>query len=376
VNLLSSLGTLVTYLKNITMPGLLAAAAVALLLWPPRPFDRVPVVIDNHVDIASLQLTPRELQDDTPLGFSRYLLKSTPACTIREGAASDGVLARPVALDNRATVALSNQLVLDDLHRDILKCVEEEQALQGMEEGIITNLTALIAARNGERDAINAMYHKYLASLSPLADTFHQRLESKEADVAGLQAHLLSFQRVQKERARRVSELNRLDGELKERISDNGRLRPAANFDTFLTGLGNHAVGFLVLVLAWGLLLDPINRAIFSWTYDRYFDTPWDAVRPERTQWQHALPSLRARGSTQGGWRSRTTPSTLAFTLCMAAAAAVVLVSELTGERPGRLTATVLCADWRDRIFTYEATGREVPREPWLRIERQRTSLF
>jgi len=61
MDLLSSLGTLVSNLKNITLPGVFAAAAFALLLWPPRPYDRIPEVVPNHVDIAKVRLAAEEL---------------------------------------------------------------------------------------------------------------------------------------------------------------------------------------------------------------------------------------------------------------------------------------------------------------------------
>ena len=56
MDLLGSLGTIATNVKNVTLPGVLAAIAFALLLWPPQPYDRIPTVIDNHVDIPSLRL--------------------------------------------------------------------------------------------------------------------------------------------------------------------------------------------------------------------------------------------------------------------------------------------------------------------------------
>ena len=50
MDLLGSLGTLVTNVKNITLPGIVAALAFAIVIWPPKPYDRIPTVIDNHLD--------------------------------------------------------------------------------------------------------------------------------------------------------------------------------------------------------------------------------------------------------------------------------------------------------------------------------------
>lgn len=282
MDLLGSLGTLATNVKNITLPGVFAALAFALLIWPPRAYDRIPTVVDNHPDIAKLRLSVGQLTDDTEAGLGEYLKQSAPACTVKEGADSYKFLTIPSSLRDRSSVAVKNQLVLDDIDRSLLKCVEEEQALQGIEDQVMANINALIVTRTSERDGINAVYQKYVLSLSPMQGEFKEKLENKEREIAKLQAHLLNFQRIQKERARRVLELNRLEGEMKARLGDPGRLRPAQRFDDVLSALGTHIVGFLTLVFAWGLLVDPINRGLFSLVYDTGFDEAWDHVRPTR----------------------------------------------------------------------------------------------
>lgn len=288
MDLLGSLNTLITQAKNITLPGVVAALAFAIIAWPPKPYDRIPTVIDNHPDIAQLELEARQLQEDGEPsnlnggGLGDYLVKQgTPACTVREGADSYSFLIIPGVRD-RAAIAVKNQLVLDDMNRTLSKCMEEEQALQGIEDQIITNTNALIATRITERDGINTNYQRYVNSLADLRDQFEQLRNTKEMEIATLQARSLNFQRVQKERVRRVTELARLQGEIGLRLADAGRLRPSQKFDDVLSALSAHIIGFLTLVLAWGLLIDPINRAIFSFFYDNHFDDAWDAVRPAR----------------------------------------------------------------------------------------------
>jgi Bacterial Ig-like domain (group 3) len=287
MDLLGSLNTLITQAKNITLPGVVAALAFAIIAWPPKPFDRIPTVIDNHPDIAQLELKTRQLQEDgDPANLNGslgdYLLKQgTPACTVLEGADSYSFLIIPGVRD-RAAIAVKNQLVLDDMNRTLSKCIEEEQALQGIEDQIITNTNALIATRITERDGINTNYQKYVNSLADLTGHFEQLRNAKEMEIAMLQARSLNFQRVQKERVRRVSELTRLQGEIGQRLADAGRLRPSQKFDDVLSALSAHIIGFLSLVLAWGLLIDPVNRTIFSFFYDNQFDDAWDAVRPAR----------------------------------------------------------------------------------------------
>jgi hypothetical protein len=281
MDLPGSLGTLWGNVKNVTLPGLFAALAFALVIWPPKPYDRIPTVIDNHPDIAKLRLVADQLKDDTQASFGEYLKFSAPACMVREGADSYKFLTIPTVREMRA-VAVKNQLILDDLDRTLLKCVEEEQALQGVEDQAIKNMNALIATRTTERDGINTIYQKYILSLSPMQGDFKEKLRSKEEEIAQLQAHALNFQRIQNERTRRVSELQRLEREIQQRLADAGRLRPTQKFDDVLSALSNHVVALITLVLAWGLLIDPVNRGIFGFVYDSGFDDPWDNVRRSR----------------------------------------------------------------------------------------------
>jgi hypothetical protein len=282
MDLLGSLGTLATNLKNVTLPGVLAAAAFALLLWPPQPFDRIPTVVDNQPDIANLQLHAKEFANDSKASLGVYRDQSTPACIVKEGAESYTFLSIPSSFKDRAAVAVKNQLILDDTDRALLKCAEEEQSLQGVEDQVTANIGLLITTRTNERDGINGLYQKYILTLSPMQAEFERRLQDKECEIAELQAHLLNFQRIQKERARRVAELQRLEKEMQTRLGDAGRLRPIQRFDDVLSGLSAHIVGFLTLVFAWGLLIDPVNRALFSFVYENAFDKEWDSVRSER----------------------------------------------------------------------------------------------
>src|SRR5580704_13921233 len=371
MDLLGSLGTLATNLKNVTLPGVFAALAFALLLWPPHSYDRIPTVKDNHPDIAQLQLFAREFKDDSKKSLGAYRNHSTAACDVHEGAETYTFLTIPSGFSDRAVVAIKNQLILEDIDRTLFKCVEDEQALQGIEDQLTTNVNALIVTRTSERDGINALYQKYILSLSPMRFEFQEKLEKKESEIADLQAHLLNFQRIQRERARRVLQLNRLESEVKLRLGDAGRLRPVQKFDDILSGLSTHVVGFLTLVFAWGLLVDPVNRAVFSFVYDNGFDEEWDSVRPVRQspgddafkKWvpeRQADPARTPEGQTQteapagqterrkGNWlfaavagiRSNAWLSLVVVLLSIIAAVLIVLLYE-PGSLPPR-TSTII----------------------------------
>ena len=342
MDLLGSLGTLATNVKNVTLPSILAAAAFAILLWPPRPYDRIPTVIDNHPDIKQLQFDAKQLVDDGNASLGEYLEKQyVSACTVREGADSYKFLTIPGIADRRA-MAIKNQLVLDDIDRTLLKCIEEEQALQGIEDQAITNVNALITTRVSERDGINVTYQRYVNSLSPMAGKFRYLRDEKEKDIATLQARALNFQHVQKERARRVLELQRVEKEMGLRLADAGRLRPTQKFDDVLSGLGAHIVGFLTLVFAWGLLIDPINRALFSFFYDNHFDDAWDDVRPTRqTPGQDAHDKWY--GEKRYRWNAKPAVA-LPFVLVLLAVTGLVIFYWTPSTSVPPATATIVCA--------------------------------
>jgi hypothetical protein len=334
MDLLGSLGTLATNVKNVTLPGVLAAVAFALLLWPPQPYDRIPTVKDNHVDIPALQLRAKEFANDSTASLGLYRSQLPEACAVKEGSESYTFLSASFSFTDRAAVAVKNQLILDDADRTLLKCAEEEQALQGVEDQVVANINLLIATRTSERDGLNGLYQKYIQSLSPMRAEFGQKVHEKECEIAALQAHVLNFQRLQKDRTRRVAELQRLEKEITARLADAGRLRPIQKFDDILSGLSTHIVGFLTLVFAWGLVIDPINRALFSFIYVNGFDDEWDQIHPDReTPGDHA--SDRWRGKKSRNWffaaidsiRSSRARSVIVVVVCIIGVVAAALLN-------------------------------------------------
>jgi len=263
MDLLSSLGNLAGQVKNITLPGIVAAFAFALLIWPPDTADRIPFVADHQPNFNQLRIDAAVIQRDNAVTQDAYLATSHEACTVKEGVASPLFLQNS-GIQNRTEAAFLNQLTLDDTDRLLLKCAEEEQSLQNIEDLITGYLNTAITAKIADRDNLKTTYLKYVASLSPLAGTFKREVDDKDREIAKFQAYVAKFQHIKAERARRVNQYQRLDAEIKLRLGDAGRLRPKQKFDDILSGLGNHIVGFLTLVFGWALLIDPFNRAIFG----------------------------------------------------------------------------------------------------------------
>ena len=186
------------------------------------------------------------------------LLQSTPACTVKEGAEQVYTfLTIPSGLHDRAAVAVTNQLTLEDTDRNLLKCRGRGRGTPGNRRSSRNQHECVDCHSHGRARWDQYQLSEIHSSFSPLESALKKKLKEKETEIAALQAHAANFQRLQKERARRVLELKRLENEMTKRLGDAGRLRPIQKFDDVLSGLGTHVVGFLTLVFAWGLLVIP-----------------------------------------------------------------------------------------------------------------------
>ena len=83
MDILGSLGNLVTQAGKLSLPGVVAAIAFALLLWPPDPYDRIPEVLDNRPALSTSLI---HISDVASL--DAYLKRSDPACNILRGCSS------------------------------------------------------------------------------------------------------------------------------------------------------------------------------------------------------------------------------------------------------------------------------------------------
>jgi hypothetical protein len=279
VAVLDTLSNFANQIKSVTLPGVVIAAAFALLVWPPAPKDRVVVPKDQFAGLGWNVSRPIHWPPVADDPLDRFLLEGRPACDVQ----TSQELQQSTTVAGMKIDAVKNQALLENAHSAFQKCIEEETSLDGLEDVAITNLDDLITKQTAVRAAFYAQYQQYATTLSQkLAQEFQNKVEEQDAEIQKLQAAELNYKNLKKDRIRRMAELTRLDQVVLARLAEPGRLRPKQNFDDILSGLSNHVVGLLTLVLAWSLLIDPVNRAIFSYAYDSNFDGMWDALRSSR----------------------------------------------------------------------------------------------
>lgn len=178
--------------------------------------------------------------------------------------------------------AVANQYDLERIARELSDCSEKEKALSGAEDSIIASLNAEIDVLKKERDALQDSYLNYERSDSPLTGEFRLKLQQKEIQIRATQSAIRDQEQIKRERTRRSIELDRLTQDVSTLLAEPGRLRPKEKFDSFLSSLSTHIVGFLLLAFGWSILFEPINRAVFGIVYDNAFNDPLDLVWSSR----------------------------------------------------------------------------------------------
>lgn len=326
MGILDSLGSLVSNIKQLSLPGILVATACAILLWPPTTVDRVPIpkIVDNKPSLNGSIIWPinsaepdAELVTDSRNPLYTFVIGGKPACEtpVLSGPPSLSVNGNPTSSDPRwiwplvqgrtvkdiRAAAVYNQLLLEQSDAELKQCLEEEHKLDGIEDLAIGSVNDVLTKRNAERSVIAQQYQTYLQQASPVTGHFRTELAEIDSDIQYWQAISLHYSQVKQDRLSRIAELNRLDQNVQGFLGEPGRLRPKQRFDDFLNSLGTHVVGLLALIFGWSLFLTPINNAFFAYVYDTKFDGMWDDLKPARV----TDPDIReirreTRNSVQG----------------------------------------------------------------------------
>jgi hypothetical protein len=144
-SVLSSLGTLINNIKNLTLPGLVAALAFAILLWTPQPIDVVtdagvnppykenwPTTKSGFAALANLERRAKagKAGEDEPVAWKNE--DFGPVCWTKTV-----VLRQPQGLSEKKPVAVVNQYELERIQRQLQDCADRETALSGAEQGLI-----------------------------------------------------------------------------------------------------------------------------------------------------------------------------------------------------------------------------------------------
>ena len=281
ITLLTNLFNL-TKIVSVTLPGLLAAGGLALILWPPVPVDVIPVVllppeqaspnIGHAYDKAACKtgLVTTDLvlpiDEEGAVGSTNYYI-TDPGLI---GAAKKRIEIPGVPRLRRERVR--DQFVLDLEWEYLARCIQLEESWEGQEKTDNDQLSADLAELNTERTAVQTNYLKYQQGQSSLAPNYLRDMKGYDDRIEAKRRKIVANEQDIRERDRRVKELTDQQQIIKDRQGDPGRLRPRVGFDIFVAGLVSHVVGFILLSLAAALLVKAIDEAIFGVAFEDLFD--------------------------------------------------------------------------------------------------------
>ena len=281
ITLLTNLFNL-TKIVSVTLPGLLAAGGLALILWPPAPVDVIPVVLlppsqaspnmghayDRPACNSGLATTDLVLPIDAQgaVGTTNYYITDPNLI----GAAKRRIEISGVPRLRRERVR--DQFVLDLEWEYFARCIQLEESWEGQEKTQNDQLSADLAELNTERTAIQTNYLKYQQGQGPPAPNYARDLRRYDDQIEAKRLNIVANEQDIRERDRRIKELTDQQQIIKDRQGDPGRLRPRMGFDIFVAGLVSHVVGFILLSLAAALLVKAIDEAIFGVAFEDLFD--------------------------------------------------------------------------------------------------------
>jgi hypothetical protein len=312
ITLLTNLFNL-TKVASVTLPGLLAAGGLALVLWPTVPIDVIPVVtavspssqsfvVNNEANPLPPRVNPSKEPSNEPA--STFPPAFGQACSVEfwplenldswiewaiKNPGRNGLrVYDPVFLGNEldqlknirrnpsipenSKRRIFEQFVLDLQDRNLALCVDLEKSWQGQEEKDIQPLNTDADILEKQRSAAQDNYLAYQKSNSPLAHRYEAAMDEAKARIDTVRNTIRGKDRDVQERMLRVKELNEDQQLITDRLKDPGRLRPRVGFDAFATGLVNHVVAFILLSLAMAIVVTAIDRAALSAFFENVFD--------------------------------------------------------------------------------------------------------
>ena len=320
ITLLTNLFNL-TKVASVTLPGLLAAAGFALILWPAVPVDVIPAVVrvESVSPPPNLAKTPACKVEHWAMDDVLYWMDSqgvslaknpppipvqpqdigpaptrsphvgpaqspntVPPLVLNPDRLTQEALRQILVIEGRTTNlsvpgirkrAILEQFALDYQVQSLGLCADLEKSWSGKDEIAIQQLTADLEILEKQRSAAQDNYLAYLkANNRSLIAQYQRDMGGLEDKIKAKRNELLDDTQDKKERERRAGELLTEQQEIKERLGDPGRLRPRVGFDLFVTGLINHIVAFILLSLAAAVMVTAFDRAAFGFLFEDLFD--------------------------------------------------------------------------------------------------------
>ena len=324
ITLLQNLFSL-TKVASVTLPGLLAAGGLALILWPAIPVDLIPLATVRSVqELASFKAVKATEAQGTSLGpdvacpgekllgrhnaydqacqvrlvamteildsIKEEEQKDQQACKEDEQSKKDeqpkkdaqpkpedliasklqDICPQLVDIQRRDTYPKSRkqqiqqQLILDFENQKFSECINLDTSLKGREAAENQQLTADLDIEEKQRSSAQDNYLAYLKSNNLfLASRYRREMDNFQGCITLKRYSVLWNERDIQERDRQMTELTRDQGIITARLADPGRLRPRLGFDDFVTGLVNHVVAFILLSLAAAIIVTALDRTVF-----------------------------------------------------------------------------------------------------------------
>lgn len=303
ITLLTNLFSL-TKVASVTLPGLLAAAGFALILWPAVPVDVIPAVVRveevspppplaktpacqvQHwavddvlswmdAQLASLLKNPKNPTPAPPQNIG-------PAPALNPDQLTQEALRQMLVIESRTKNlsvpgmrkhAILEQFALDYEVQSLALCADLEKSWSGRDEIAIQQITADLDILEKQRSAAQENYLAYQKTNNgSLSAQYRQEMNNRQTEIDAKRHQLLDDTQDKKERERRAGELVAEQQEIKDRLAEPGRLRPRVGFDLFVTGLINHVVAFILLSLAAAVMVTAFDRAVFGFIFEDLFD--------------------------------------------------------------------------------------------------------
>jgi hypothetical protein len=164
------------------------------------------------------------------------------------------------------------QFVLDKTKDLLTRCNGLETALQGQEQADNTELTTDIANLDKQRSDLQDAYTASLKTNDRvISENFRRKLsailELSDEYRARSGVNLASIN----ERTRRLDEIKVEQANVAALLVAPGSLRAVQGFDTFIQGLVNHVIAFILLSIALSLILVAFDRTVVGNLFEDVF---------------------------------------------------------------------------------------------------------
>jgi hypothetical protein len=242
----------------VTVPGMILAGALALILWPPDPVDEIMV------------------RRASPGVNSMLALARTDTCAFD---------ARPLPQARGASidVARDNQQALERARAAIVECIAIEVTRLGNDSANIADLQYQITVSEKERDSLQSQYLRYAGTRSVVARQHRAAFDAVMASIGKKQDSIRALRDNNRETKRRIALDSQYLATTDERLRDPGRLRPRKTVLEIWNTFTDHVIAFLVLSIVLGYAIEPLNTAVFGGLFDRLSEF-WNRIRKRRFQ--------------------------------------------------------------------------------------------